>query len=548
MADEPPPEAAEEQPVEATPAPAAEDKKGKKGKKEKAPKAPKPEKPPPAWMIDTKPWASTLFGCCSGPDAGNAICVVAYCPGCSCLAGEAATVSELGNWYACCLGHFFFPCCAQAMLRNKVVTTYKMQEPTYKTFCIACCCCPCSGVQTNSQIMIETEKQFSDIIASTKLYNRPAGLEGAQKLRPSMLEDPRRAVSRWRKMDQLEAPLNKLMDREYRVDAQEDVVRSTVAKLTVEVVYESWMAYELDRHSQALLDIIMEEEIDQLGEALAVEARLEGVATAFATASDDIEKKAKKAERTGKLAKDSGDKDKMGLKKFEATKKEVADEESEFESNMAQYKKDIAEASSESVKAKAEISLSKAEAKAEPEKKDREERLAAATAEYKKVNDQATTDAAEAAEAKEASDNAAGVRDAAEAENNRVKAEEDERLAAKPEADKTRDAEMKAARAERKAQSDAAGRVWAVDLEAVMKRADDSVPLPKRKDVTAGLDVRGIQQNIDDNRGLFKKGKKKASGGGGGAAFALDPEDVPEEWKKAIPLDPKYDIANVKKS
>ena len=538
MGDAPPPEAAaEEQPVEEPAAPAA-DEKGKKGKKEKPPKEPKPPKPPPAWMVDTKPWAVGLFGCCSGPDAGNAICVVAYCPGCSCLAGEAATVAGLGNRYACCLGHCLVPCIAQLVLRMKVVSTYKMQEPSYKTCMASCCCCPCSGVQTIGQIMIENEKQFSDIIASTSLYDRPAGLEAAQKLRPSLLEDPRRAVSRWRKMDKLEAPLNKLMDREYRVDAQEDVVRSTVAKLTAEVVYESWMQYELDRHSQALLDLIMDEELDQLGEALAVEARLEGAATAFSTASDDIEKKAKKAERTGKLAKDSGDKDKMALKKFEATKKEVADEESEFESNMAQYKKDIAEATSESVKAKAEIALSKAEAKAEPEKKDREERLAAATAEYKKVNDQSTSDAKDAAEAKEASDNAASVRDAAEEVNNRIKAEEDERLAAKPDADKQRDAETKAARAERKAQADAAGRVWAVDLPAVTKRADDTVPMPKRKDVTAGLDVRGIQANIDENRGLFKKGKKKAAGGGDGKLFELDPQDVPEEWKKPIPIDP----------
>ena len=211
----------------------------------------------------------TLFGCCKGPDAGNAICVFAYFPCCSCLNGNAAVVSGLGGYQLCCLGTCFAPCCTHAMMRMKVVEKYKLLEPSYKTIPIACCCCPCSTVQLTSQIMQEHEKQFSDIIASAALVDRPAGLEGAKKLRPSMLGDLEREVSRWNKIDQLEAPLANVMDREQRVDVAEASF-SLVAKMAAEIVYEGWMEHELDKHSsymqQVMLSDLLAEMVENVSE------------------------------------------------------------------------------------------------------------------------------------------------------------------------------------------------------------------------------------------------------------------------------------------
>ena len=223
-----------------------------------------------AWRAGKKEWEVTLFGCCKGPDAGNAICVFAYFPCCSCLNGNAAVVSGLGGYQLCCLGTCFAPCCTHAMMRMKVVEKYKLLEPSYKTIPIACCCCPCSTVQLTSQIMQEHEKQFSDIIASAALVDRPAGLEGAKKLRPSMLGDLEREVSRWNKIDQLEAPLANVMDREQRVDVAESLSFSLVAKMAAEIVYEGWMEHELDKHSdymqQVMLSDLLAEMVENVSE------------------------------------------------------------------------------------------------------------------------------------------------------------------------------------------------------------------------------------------------------------------------------------------
>ena len=224
-----------------------------------------------AWRAGKKEWEVTLFGCCKGPDAGNAICVFAYFPCCSCLNGNAAVVSGLGGYQLCCLGTCFAPCCTHAMMRMKVVEKYKLLEPSYKTIPIACCCCPCSTVQLTSQIMQEHEKQFSDIIASAALVDRPAGLEGAKKLRPSMLGDLEREVSRWNKIDQLEAPLANVMDREQRVDVAESLSFSLVAKMAAEIVYEGWMEHELDKHSSYMQQVMLSDLLDEMVENVSEE-------------------------------------------------------------------------------------------------------------------------------------------------------------------------------------------------------------------------------------------------------------------------------------
>ena len=307
-------------------APAADDAKDANDKKKE--EKPKVEKPPPAWMgPGTKPWDTTLFGCCSGPDAGNAICVVAYCPGYCCLTGESSKHAEFGNWNVCCLAMCFVPCCTAAMVRSKAVAKYKLQEPAYKTYPFACCCCPCSTVQVIGQIMIDEQKQFSDIIASTKLVDRAAGLAATKKLRASFLEDPRKAIKRWGKIDKLEAPLHKVMDRENRVDVLTTITNTTVATLCAEVMYEQWLENWSSKAYDEVMASIIEDEATTLGETVAAEARVEIAAKLLQEATEDIEKKAKKSERLGKLAKESADKDRIAEKKFGSVKKEIEDEQ-----------------------------------------------------------------------------------------------------------------------------------------------------------------------------------------------------------------------------